>query len=182
MPRQILDESQIHPAIQKTVADHNLDIVQEVQNAIASHKVVVVGMTQNPVVKSALKNLSQAGIAHHYLEYGSYFSQWRRRNALKMWTGWPLNIPESVINEFAYNALSEGKIHKATELFKRNTQDNPNSANAWDGLADAYAKAGHLTLAVQASDRAVAVASQYANPHLENFIAQAKKRIVQIHK
>ena len=96
--------------------------------------------------------------------------------------GWPLNIPESVINEFAYNALSEGKIHKATELFKRNTQDNPNSANAWDGLADAYAKAGHLTLAVQASDRAVALASQYANPHLENFIAQAKKRIVQIHK
>ena len=89
MPRQILDESQIHPAIQKTVADHNLDIVQEVQNAIASHKVVVVGMTQNPVVKSALKKLSQAGIAHHYLEYGSYFSQWRRRNALKMWTGWP---------------------------------------------------------------------------------------------
>ena len=26
---------------------------------------------------------------YHYLEYGSYFSEWRRRNALKMWTGWP---------------------------------------------------------------------------------------------
>ena len=89
MPRQILDESQIHPAIQKIVVDHHKDIVQEVQNAIAKHKVVVVGMTQNPVVKSARINLSQAGIAHHYLEYGSYFSQWRRRNALKMWTGWP---------------------------------------------------------------------------------------------
>ena len=24
-----------------------------------------------------------------YLEYGSYFSQWRRRLAIKMWTGWP---------------------------------------------------------------------------------------------
>ena len=24
-----------------------------------------------------------------YLEYGSYFSQWRPRGALKMWTGWP---------------------------------------------------------------------------------------------
>jgi len=24
-----------------------------------------------------------------YLEYGSYLSEWRRRNALKMWTGWP---------------------------------------------------------------------------------------------
>ena len=33
--------------------------------------------------------LDAAGIAHHYLEYGSYFSEWRRRNALKMWTGWP---------------------------------------------------------------------------------------------
>ena len=32
---------------------------------------------------------TRAGIAHHYLEYGSYFSEWRRRNALKMWTGWP---------------------------------------------------------------------------------------------
>ena len=30
-----------------------------------------------------------AGVAYHYLEYGSYLSEWRRRNALKMWTGWP---------------------------------------------------------------------------------------------
>ena len=30
-----------------------------------------------------------AGIDFYYLEYGSYFSQWHRRLALKMWTGWP---------------------------------------------------------------------------------------------
>ena len=28
-------------------------------------------------------------MAHHDLNYGSYFGDWRRRNALKMWTGWP---------------------------------------------------------------------------------------------
>ena len=28
-------------------------------------------------------------MAFKYLEYGSYLSEWRRRNALKMWTGWP---------------------------------------------------------------------------------------------
>jgi glutaredoxin-related protein len=50
---------------------------------------VVVGMTQNPVVKSVRKQLSQAGIDYFYLEYGSYFSQWYRRLTLKMWTGWP---------------------------------------------------------------------------------------------
>ena len=28
-------------------------------------------------------------VAHEYIELGSYFSQWRLRNTLKMWTGWP---------------------------------------------------------------------------------------------
>jgi glutaredoxin-related protein len=28
-------------------------------------------------------------VAHTYLEFGSYFNTWRKRNALKMWTGWP---------------------------------------------------------------------------------------------
>ena len=28
-------------------------------------------------------------MAHHDLDYGSYFSMWRQRNALKLWTGWP---------------------------------------------------------------------------------------------
>jgi glutaredoxin-related protein len=33
--------------------------------------------------------LDGQGIAYAYLEYGNYFNTWRRRNALKMWTGWP---------------------------------------------------------------------------------------------
>ena len=35
------------------------------------------------------KALDALGTPYQYLEYGSYLSQWRRRNALKMWTGWP---------------------------------------------------------------------------------------------
>lgn len=89
MPRPILDEAHIHPAIRETIAGHHADIVREVQAAIAAHPVVVVGMAQNPMPKKARKALDAAGIAHHYLEYGSYFNNWRRRNALKMWTGWP---------------------------------------------------------------------------------------------
>jgi glutaredoxin-related protein len=46
-------------------------------------------MRQNPFPRKARRALAAAGIAFHYLEYGSYFSDWRRRNALKMWTGWP---------------------------------------------------------------------------------------------
>jgi glutaredoxin-related protein len=33
--------------------------------------------------------LDGAGVPCHYIEYGSYFGDWRRRTALKMWTGWP---------------------------------------------------------------------------------------------
>ena len=89
MPRHILNETHIHPAIQGVIASHHREVVEEVQAAIAQHRVVVVGMRQNPMCKAVRKRLSDANVQHHYLEYGSYFSEWRKRNALKLWTGWP---------------------------------------------------------------------------------------------
>ena len=89
MTRSILDESHIHPAIRQTITNHHADIVREVQAAIAANNVVVVGMKQNPFPKKARKVLDAAGVSYKYLEYGSYFEGWRRRNALKIWTGWP---------------------------------------------------------------------------------------------
>ncbi|MBL8513684.1 MAG: glutaredoxin [Betaproteobacteria bacterium] len=89
MPRSVLEESRIHAAIREKIANNHADIVAEVEAAVAKHRVVVVGMAQNPMPKKARKMLDAAGIAHHYVEYGSYFNNWRRRNALKMWTGWP---------------------------------------------------------------------------------------------
>jgi monothiol glutaredoxin len=49
----------------------------------------VVGMQMNPFPKKARVALDQAGQPFKYLEYGNYFSHWRERNALKLWTGWP---------------------------------------------------------------------------------------------
>ena len=89
MPRPILDESHIHPAIREKIATHEQTIVCEVQAAIAKHPVVVIGMGMNPFPKQARKALDASGVAYQYLEYGNYFSNWRQRNALKLWTGWP---------------------------------------------------------------------------------------------
>ena len=89
MPRPILDESHIHPAIRDQVARHQQDIVKEVMAAVKAHDVVVVGMGMNPFPKKARKLLDDAGQPYHYLEYGNYYNTWRRRNALKLWTGWP---------------------------------------------------------------------------------------------
>lgn len=87
--REVLDEKRIHPAIRQKIAANHADIVHEVQAAIASNDVVIVGMSQNPAPRKARRILDAAGIRYAYLEYGSYFGPWRRRNALKMWTGWP---------------------------------------------------------------------------------------------
>jgi monothiol glutaredoxin len=89
MTRHILDEAHIHPSIRKTVANNHADIVREVQAAIAANDVVVVGMKQNPFPKKARKALDAASIPYKYLTYGSYVGGWRRRGALRMWTGWP---------------------------------------------------------------------------------------------
>ena len=89
MPRPILDESHIHPAIREKIAKHEQTIVREVQAAVEKHPVVVVGMGMNPFPKKARKALDNAAMAYQYLEYGNYFNTWRRRNALKLWTGWP---------------------------------------------------------------------------------------------
>lgn len=97
MPRLVLDEAHIHPAIRQTIANHQHSIVREVQAAVDCDPIVVVGMGMNPMPKKARKALNAAGLAHTYLEYGNYFNNWRRRNALKMWTGWP-SFPMVFVN------------------------------------------------------------------------------------
>jgi len=86
--RPLLSPEAIHPAINEMVSTYHSDIVQEVSQAVAANGVVVVGMKQNPVVKKARKSLQEAGVEFTYLEYGSYTSQWHKRLALKMWSGW----------------------------------------------------------------------------------------------
>jgi len=87
--RNILDPSRIQPAALEKMNSRHAETIREVEKAIAEHAVVVVGMAQNPHVKAVRKTLKEAGIDVHYLEYGSYFSDWQRRLAIKLWSGWP---------------------------------------------------------------------------------------------
>jgi monothiol glutaredoxin len=89
MPRHLLPDDRIDAAIRDTIAASHRETVDEVEAAIAAHPLVVVGMRQNPFPRRARKALRDANIEFHYIEYGSYLGEWRRRTALKMWTGWP---------------------------------------------------------------------------------------------
>jgi len=104
--RIILDEARIDPAIKDQISEHHRDIVEEVDAAARQHPVLVVGMAQNPFPKKAKKALESAGVAYHYLEYGSYLNTWRRRTALKMYTGWP-TFPMVFVNGVLVGGASE---------------------------------------------------------------------------
>jgi glutaredoxin-related protein len=118
MPRQILDHKKIHPSVQSAVADNHADIVAEVQLAISNNTVVIVGMAQNPAPKRARKVLNELGVEHAYLEYGNYFSLWRRRNALKMWTGWP-SFPMIFVNGVLIGGSSDMRALIASGEFTK---------------------------------------------------------------
>jgi glutaredoxin-related protein len=87
--RTILDSSRIHPAALEKMNAKHADVIAEVTAAVAKNTVVVVGMAQNPHVRKVRQALTEANVEFTYLEYGSYLSEWRRRLAIKLWSGWP---------------------------------------------------------------------------------------------
>jgi len=86
--RVLLEESRVHPAIRARISEEGRAVIAEVEAAVAANAIVVVGMAWNPFPRQARKWLDGAGIPYKYIEYGSYFSDWRKRLPLKLWTGW----------------------------------------------------------------------------------------------
>lgn len=89
MTRPTLPAEKLSPAVHESLSRFHRAIVDEVASTVAREHVVVVGMAQNPVVKRARKLLDSEGIKFSYLEYGSYFSKWKERLAIKLWAGFP---------------------------------------------------------------------------------------------
>jgi tetratricopeptide (TPR) repeat protein len=89
--------------------------------------------------------------------------------------GRPVAVPENALNDLGYTALEQGKVKEAITIFQSNVDANPNSANAYDSLADGYLKDGQLAAAKRASDRSVQLARQWENLDLANFERKAKK-------
>lgn len=87
--RTQLSADKISPEAMAKMATFHSDVVSHVAAEVASHRVVVVGMKQNPVVKKARKALDDSSVEYTYIEYGSYMAEWKKRLAIKLWSGWP---------------------------------------------------------------------------------------------
>lgn len=92
--------------------------MQEVAKAVAEEKVVVVGVSGLQPGKRARKLLEAQGVPYRYLQYGSYFSGWRRRLALKIWVGWPTFPHIFVKGTFIGGASDLSKLIESGELKK----------------------------------------------------------------
>ena len=95
--RPLLEPHLRAPSVNEHLAKFQSETLEQVRAAIKQHSVVVVGMSQNPHVKNVRKALDAAGVPFTYLEYGSYFSAWKQRLAIKLWSGWP-TFPQVFVN------------------------------------------------------------------------------------
>jgi glutaredoxin-related protein len=87
--RKTLNPEKVEKNALASIQNFHADAVAEVETAIQNNEWVIVGMKQNPVVKSARKYLDSKNIKYKYIKNGSYFSEWKKRLAIKLWSGWP---------------------------------------------------------------------------------------------
>ena len=119
MERLTLPNDKISPTVLQHVASLHRPIIEEIANAVAGDAVVVVGMAQNPFVKKARKLLDEGGMKYTYLEYGSYFSKWKERLAIKLWAGFP-TFPMVFVGGTLEGGFTElKKLHEEGKLKPR---------------------------------------------------------------
>ena len=104
------------PAIAEAQKAFQSDLVAEVAKAVAEEKVVVVGVSGLQPGAKARKLLDEQKVPYRYLQYGSYFSGWRRRLALKIWVGWPTFPLVFVKGTFVGGASDLKKLIDSGEL------------------------------------------------------------------
>jgi uncharacterized protein len=83
-------------------------------------------------------------VEHHYKEVSRHF-------------GFPFPVPEMMVNQLGYMALSQKKMDEAGYLFQLNVTNYPTSLNVYDSLGDFYAAKGEKDKAVENYKKALSI-------------------------
>ena len=94
------------------------------------------------------------------------------------------DFPEVQINFLGYFHLQSGRTDVAIDLFKLNTVAYPESANTYDSLGDAYLAKGQNDLALQASEKALALLPKDSSPPARKQLIResAEQKIAKLKK
>jgi|CXWL01.1.fsa_nt_gi predicted alpha/beta superfamily hydrolase len=58
--------------------------------------------------------------------------------------GYRILVPENLLNQAGYQLIGLNRLTEAIDVFKRNVENYPNSANCYDSLAEALEKSGKI--------------------------------------
>lgn len=93
----------------------------------------------------------------------------RHYEKLSDWFGFPIPIPESIVNTLGYESINDDDAESAIRIFRYNIERYPDSPNVYDSAADAYRASGDLTEAEQLYRTAVKKAKKISDPALPFF-------------
>ena len=89
--------------------------------------------------------------------------------------GYRIITPENIINQLGYRYLGRKEYSSAIQMFKRNVETFPNSANVYDSLGDGYDAKNQPELALQNYRKAVEISEAIAHPNLTIYRANMKR-------
>ena len=79
-------------------------------------------------------------------------------------------IPEGSVNSVGYHLLWQKKTAEAIRVFQLNAELHPESANAFDSLAEAYMESGNKVQAIGNYEKSLVL-----DPQNRNAVTQLKK-------
>lgn len=104
------------------------------------------------------QNGSVADLENHYKKLSERFN-------------YKIPIPEATLNQIGYRFLRSGDFVAAIEVFRKNVEHHPYSANCYDSLAEAFEKNGQLKQAKENYEKAY----KLAEAHGEQELAKSAK-------
>lgn len=91
--------------------------------------------------------------------------------------GYEILIPEEILNQIGYQFLQAKQFVEAIDVFKKNTENYPNSANVFDSLAEAYEKNGQLKQAKENYEKSYKLAESQGDTRLAAISKASFERV-----
>lgn len=138
-------------------------------------RLLAVNVEMNPKSAFAQRQFASASIAMAYRTAGAD-SGAAAYAGLKARYG-PNIVTEDLLNAVGYELIGVDRVDTAVAAFKLNAAEHPSSANAYDSLAEAYAKRGDWKLASQnyAHSLELDPTNEHAKHELETIKTQKVK-------
>ncbi len=113
------------------------------------------------------ESLLQPIVEKEMVDFERSFERLRNEENLEV------QLLEGLVNAVGYQLINQKRMTKAIEVFEFNTQEFPESANAFDSLGEAYYKNAQHELAITNYEKAIALGG--TNGNAKKMLARIKK-------